>query len=225
MSHYGTLRDFKFETEVEDIRGANIYGLNDEKLGRIDDVIFDHSTGELRYVVVDSGGWLTSNRFLVPAERIRTYKGDDFRIDMRRDQIERFPAYDEKLLESEEKWRDYEARYRREWTDSPVLHREGSDKAITPDTVSAEPGGGSVMSGSSADLTPQRLAGKFPEPGPGPEKTMLRPAGATVRAEDAARASIGATERRWHEFGEHVRRRRQEIVRNCVICEPTRRVA
>jgi uncharacterized protein YrrD len=42
-----------------DIRGSKLYGLNDEKLGKIDDVIFDHGTGEIRYVVVDTGGWLS----------------------------------------------------------------------------------------------------------------------------------------------------------------------
>ncbi len=49
MAHYGLLRDYRFEdlgTE-DDIRGANIYGRDDEKLGKIDDVIFDHSTGSI----------------------------------------------------------------------------------------------------------------------------------------------------------------------------------
>ncbi len=57
MNHYGTLRDFRFsEKDVDDIRGSNVYGLNDEKLGDINDVIFDHSTGDIRYVVVDTAG-------------------------------------------------------------------------------------------------------------------------------------------------------------------------
>src|SRR5258708_6109279 len=52
MGHQGTLRDYRFSDAAEDIRGATLYGLNDEKLGTIDDVIFDHSTGLIRYVVV-----------------------------------------------------------------------------------------------------------------------------------------------------------------------------
>ena len=32
-----------------------MYGLDDEKLGKVDDVIFDHATGSIRYVVVDTG--------------------------------------------------------------------------------------------------------------------------------------------------------------------------
>jgi uncharacterized protein YrrD len=69
MPHYGTLRDYHFtdvDEATDDIRGAKVYGLNDEKLGKIDDVIFDHSTGDIRYVVVDTGGLLSSKKFIVP---------------------------------------------------------------------------------------------------------------------------------------------------------------
>src|SRR5205085_5074293 len=60
MAHYGTLRDYRFthiDAATDDIRGSKVYGLNDEKLGKIDDVIFNHSTGEITYVVIDTGGW------------------------------------------------------------------------------------------------------------------------------------------------------------------------
>ena len=68
MSHYGTLRNYPISEAAEEIRGAKLYGLNDEKLGKIDDVIFDHSTGLIRYVVVDTGGWLKTKKFIVPAD-------------------------------------------------------------------------------------------------------------------------------------------------------------
>ncbi len=45
MAHFGTLRDYKFAQEAGDIRGAELYGAKDEKLGKIDDVIFDHTSG------------------------------------------------------------------------------------------------------------------------------------------------------------------------------------
>jgi uncharacterized protein YrrD len=59
MAHCGLLRNYRFSDSseaAEDIRGAKLYGVNDEKLGKIEDVIFDHSTGLIRYVVVDTGG-------------------------------------------------------------------------------------------------------------------------------------------------------------------------
>ena len=42
MSHYGILRDVAVTQTGEDIRGSHLYGVNDEKLGKIDDVIFNH---------------------------------------------------------------------------------------------------------------------------------------------------------------------------------------
>jgi uncharacterized protein YrrD len=45
------------------VRGSHLYGLNDDKLGKIEDVIFDHSSGDIHYVVVDTGGWLHPKKF------------------------------------------------------------------------------------------------------------------------------------------------------------------
>lgn len=50
MAHFGTLRNYRFsdtQAACEDIRGAKVYGRDDEKLGKIDDVIFDHSSGAI----------------------------------------------------------------------------------------------------------------------------------------------------------------------------------
>jgi sporulation protein YlmC with PRC-barrel domain len=82
MAHYGMLRDYRFSEDVDDVRGATVYGLEDEKIGKIEDVIFDHSSGQIRYAVVDSGGWLKSKKFLVLADRILPHSknADDFVI-------------------------------------------------------------------------------------------------------------------------------------------------
>ena len=90
MDHYGMLRDYRFSDDVDDIRGASLYGADDDKLGKIDDVIFDHATGTIQYAVVDTGGWLSSKKFLVPADRIHpdAKNKDDFAIDATKQQIE-----------------------------------------------------------------------------------------------------------------------------------------
>jgi sporulation protein YlmC with PRC-barrel domain len=107
-AHCGTLKDRRISDIAEDIRGSKLYGLNNEKLGKIDDVIFDHSTGLIRYVVVDTGGWLTTKEFIVPTDRLRasTEHKDDFVTDLNKKQIESFPPYKDSDLESEEKWAD-----------------------------------------------------------------------------------------------------------------------
>src|SRR5580700_6209386 len=97
-AHYGMLRDYRFSGDADDIRGASLYGANDDKLGKIDDVIFDHATGTIQYAVVDTGGWLSTKKFLVPANRIRPSGKDekDFAIDATKQQIESLPSYDDK---------------------------------------------------------------------------------------------------------------------------------
>jgi sporulation protein YlmC with PRC-barrel domain len=114
---YGTLGDYRFSDTAEaaqDIRGSKVYGLQDKKPGEIDDVIFDEATGAIVYLVVDTGGWLSSKKFIVPPDGIRPslQHENDFLVDLTQEQIERFPAYDGAALTSEERWADYEKRYR-----------------------------------------------------------------------------------------------------------------
>ncbi len=225
MQHYGSLRDFHFTglEDIDDIRDADVYGLNGEKLGEIEDVIFDHQTGQIRYVVVDTGGWLKSRKFLVPADRVRPYgeDNDDFAIDLSKERIESFPAYKEEMLESQEKWRAYESRYEKAWAESPVQHREGTDRNITPAPSEISIEGGADLEEESeismADLTPERLAGKFPGTYPEGGKLTMRPAGTAARAEDAAHtiAGIGG---RWSKFENNVRRNLDNIRSGCKDC-------
>jgi len=147
MNHYGTLRDYRFaDKDVDDIRGSNIYGVNDEKLGDIDDVVFDHSTGDIRYIVVDSGGWLSSKKFLVPSDQLRpsVEHKNDYQVDMTKAQIEQFPPYNEKDVDDSDRWREYDDRYQKQiTTDGGVMHRtDSSDRIITPPTgeIPVEPG-------------------------------------------------------------------------------------
>ena len=151
MPHYGTLRDYRFTDadEATDVRGSKVYGFGDEKLGKIDDIIFDHSTGHIYYVVVDTGGWLSSNKFIVPPEALRPsvdHEGD-YRVDLTQDQIESLPPYNESDLESEEKWADYNGRYRSQWEAKPIMHRVATDRNITPTTQQQiDAGSGSLPS-------------------------------------------------------------------------------
>ena len=120
MAHCGLLRNYRFPDSseaAEDIRGAKLYGVDDEKLGKVEDAIFDHSTGLIRYVVVDTGGWLSSKRFLVPADSLKASveHSNDFEVGLTKEQIESFPPYNDSNLESEQGRSDYEKRYRSKW--------------------------------------------------------------------------------------------------------------
>jgi hypothetical protein len=192
MAHYGQLRDYRFSDDVDDIRGASLYGNNHDKLGKIDDVIFDHASGAIQYAVVDSGGWFSSKKFLVPAGRIRpsTKDDDDFYTDMTKAQIESLPRYDEDRFskddrENDRDWSDYNDRYRKSLeTDGGVLHRESSTHTITPEP-SELPAAGDALPDEQS-YQPDRIAGVFTDTAPNSNKTRLPPAGLAARAEDSA---------------------------------------
>lgn len=187
MAHFGTLRDYRFAQELGDIRGTELYGANDEKLGRIDDVIFDHSSGSLRYAVVDTAGWLHSKKFMVPANQIfsRPDHEDDFAVNLSKEQIERFPEYDEKAVERPEAFRDYESRYHKEFASGGgVMHREGSTHIVTPEPEEMPLAYGDEEIREGYRFTPDRIADKFSDTAPDPNKTRMRPAGLAAKAED-----------------------------------------
>src|SRR2546430_17548984 len=109
------------------------YDPADEKLGKIDDVVFDSSTGEVQYVVIDTGGWLHSRRFLVPPEELKPSMEheNDFTINLTKAQIERFPALDEKVLEDNEEFADYEKKYRSSWTEPSATRKPVTNTRLT----------------------------------------------------------------------------------------------
>ncbi len=212
MANYGMLRNYRFTDAEEDIRGSKLYGLDDEKLGKIDDVIFDHTTGLIRYVVVDTGGWLSSKKFIVPAERLRPSDEhqDDFVADLTKKQVENFPPYSETDLESDEQWSDYEGRYRAKWESDPVMHRAETDRNVTPTTqqmlgnspaarAAGAPGSDPIVTGRAepADLDDT----EFIEPG--------YAAGTDTVEIDNTAVGIGP---RWDTFQNRLRERRKEVI-------------
>ena len=111
---YSTLRDYQFSEGVEDdVRGSIVYGVNEEKLGKIDDLIFDQNSGSIKYAIIDSGGWLKSRRFLLPPEQVQqsSHHEGDFEASYTKQQIERFPALVEEIFTSEERFDEYERSY------------------------------------------------------------------------------------------------------------------
>jgi sporulation protein YlmC with PRC-barrel domain len=206
MAHYGLLRGYRFDDEgtANDIRGANVYGRNDEKLGKIDDVIFDHSTGVVRYVVVDTRGWFSHKRFLVPPHRLHSVAehDDDFAVNLDKSQIETLPRYNEEDLQSEEKWKPYEKQYDAAWHAGPVQHRRGSDHDVTPtpDEMPDEPGA------IGSQLNPQE---------PGKLSSRVIPAGSDAVMIQSSAMGIGP---RWANFESRLRQHRRDITESCPTC-------
>jgi hypothetical protein len=204
MAHYGTLRDYRFpniDEAADDVRGSKVYGVGAVALGKIDDVIFDHATGRIRYVVIDTGGWLSSRKFIVPPEVLQpsVEHEDGFKVDLTQHQIESFPPYNEWDLESEEKWADYEGRYRSRWEEEPIMHRVATDRNITPTTKQQiDVGSGSLAASDEEDTAPDVTA---------------------IRTETSLDIDPSGPSRRWAMFEDRLRQRRQEIVSVCVACK------
>jgi sporulation protein YlmC with PRC-barrel domain len=250
MAHYGTLQDFRFtDADTDDIRGSKIYGRDDEKLGKIDDVIFEHATGTIQYVVVDTGGWLSSNKFIVPADRLRSSAEheDDYRVDLSKQQIESFPPYNESDVKDEDKWADYENKYRSKWETGPVMHRAETDRNITPTTAQMTQGTGATgpmvgeTSGRSVSSSPTGVGSEISTDTPEETARESRFAsGTSTASSETATSGVNRTVtpirsntdlgiepqgpgRRWSSFEDRLRQRRAEIVASCTACgtQPT----
>jgi len=206
MAHYGLLREYQFNDLAagEDIRGANIYGRNDEKLGQIDDVIFEHSTGNIKYIVVDTGGWFSSKKFLVPAYRLHTSAEHDdaFTVNLDKQQIESLPRYNETDLAGQDHWQNYERRYSDAWHAGPVQHRDGTDRTITPapEEMPAEPD--SIGSGISAEEN-ARLTSRVTPP---------------LANDMTIQHNATGLGDRWTNFEERLRHHRRQITKACNTC-------
>ncbi|HLV87544.1 MAG TPA: PRC-barrel domain-containing protein [Candidatus Sulfotelmatobacter sp.] len=211
MARYGTLGDYRFADTKEaasDIRGSKVYGRNDEELGKIDDVWFDQQTGGIVYLVVDTGGWLSTKKFLVPPEEVRPslQHENDFLVDLTKQQIESFPPYDGEKLNSEERWADYERRYRAKWETGPVMHRVGTDRNITPTTKQQiNAGSGTIASTSSMARENERLAELDHE-------TEVR----ALHTENSAEVSPNNPAYRWTTFEDVLRRRREDVLQSSI---------
>jgi hypothetical protein len=151
--------------------------------------------------VVDTGGWLSSNKFIVPPEALRPsvdHEGD-YRVDLTQDQIESLPPYNESDLESEEKWADYNGRYRSQWEAKPIMHRVATDRNITPTTQQQIDAGSGTLPTSNeeetvSDVTPMRTEASMGVDPSGPS-------------------------RRWNTFEDRLRQRREEIISVCPTCK------
>jgi len=197
MAQFGMLRDYRFTDATEDIRGSSLYGINDEKLGKINDVIFDHATGVIRYVVVDTGGWLSTKEFIVPADRLRVSAEhqDDFAVDLNKQQVETFPPYNESDLESDQQWADYEGSYRSKWEAHPVMHRAKTDRNITPTTQQMPGNSPSARAADNAD-TGAFTTGGFAA---GTDSVVI------------SQSAVGIGPR-WDRFQKRLRERRKEVI-------------
>jgi sporulation protein YlmC with PRC-barrel domain len=183
MPHYGILRDHKME-DVDDLRGADVYGVNDEKLGTIDDVIFDHSSGDIRYIVLKTGGLLSRKKVMVPANRVEPYGNHDdkFYAELDKERLEMLPEFNDETMKAQGDWSTYEKDYEKRWNDGAVMYNKSTGRIITPPheeeaIPAADSRQPSATSGTKLDLKPEKMGKQDDLLGvaSGVSKTTLRP--------------------------------------------------
>jgi hypothetical protein len=78
-----------------DFAGLDVRAADGDKLGDVDGFVIDPELRRAHYIVVDSGGWFRSRRYLVPIGHARLEAGGNaLRLDMARDVVGRYPAFE-----------------------------------------------------------------------------------------------------------------------------------
>jgi hypothetical protein len=79
---------------VVDFDGLNVYGSDGHKVGDVDGFIIDAGARRVKYVVVDSGGWFSSRRLLLPIGHAALAPDrKSLQVDMTRKALERLPPF------------------------------------------------------------------------------------------------------------------------------------
>lgn len=227
MAHCGNLGNRRVSEGLHDVRGTTVRGADGEKLGKISDVVFDHDNMAIRYVVVDSGGWLSGGVFLLPANRLTVDEqhGNGLATGTTQKQIKNSPQYKKESLRSDGEWKKYEQQFKKYWEEQPVMHIKGSDRIITPpeepelvransSASTTQASGGGV---NAAELFPERMTSVFSDPEPGGSKVTMRPQ-PVARVEEAAAGVNQLKPRWWDAFENYLRMNKDDIQAGCSQC-------
>lgn len=85
----------------EDIRGREVVDPTGEKIGKVDGLMIDDRESKVRFMLVESGGFLGigADQSLIPIDAITNIDEDTVRVDQTRDKIAGGPTYDPALTE------------------------------------------------------------------------------------------------------------------------------
>ena len=100
-----------------DPTGKTAFGVNEDKIGKIEGALVESTTGRIRYLIVDAGGWFSSKEVLVPAGLARIVGDDVFFDSLTKAQVEAMETYDH----------DYQYSYKEQY--------ENDRKAFVAETV------------------------------------------------------------------------------------------
>lgn len=84
-------------SDLDDIKGFDVYAQGDDKVGAVDDILVDDTDGRFRYFVVDTGFWVFGKKVLLPVGMANVDE-DAKRIyvnSLTREQVENLPNFND----------------------------------------------------------------------------------------------------------------------------------
>jgi len=92
MNTYGSV------ISSDKVEGTNVYNLGGDKLGSIDDLMIDRHSGQVRYAVMEFGGFLGmgSDRYPIPWSMLKYDDGKGgYVVPLDKAKLEKAPRYSE----------------------------------------------------------------------------------------------------------------------------------
>jgi len=95
----------------EDIRGRNVKDKDGKDIGKVEDLLIDETDRKVRFMLVESGGFLGigETKVFIPIDAITRITDVDVMINQTHEHVARAPKYDPTLVNDRE---DYHGLYR-----------------------------------------------------------------------------------------------------------------
>ncbi|MEL7350384.1 MAG: DUF2382 domain-containing protein [Cyanobacteria bacterium P01_A01_bin.116] len=92
---YPNYRETFNDSSIGHLEDYSVYADGDDKVGSVEDGLFESETGQFRYLIVDTGIWIFGKKILLPIGRAR-FDNDDRRVyveGLTKEQVENLPEY------------------------------------------------------------------------------------------------------------------------------------
>lgn len=99
VSLKNTYPDYKTtfsDNNLSNLDDYTVYADGDDKVGSVEDGLFDNTTGQFRYLIVDTGFWFFGKKVLLPVGRAQFDNAQKrvYVAGLSKDQVESLPEYD-----------------------------------------------------------------------------------------------------------------------------------
>lgn len=128
------------DSEV-DFDDLDVYGTDGEKLGELDGFLVEPTAARVLYLVVDSGGWFTSRRLLLPVEHATVDRNArTLQVNVSKQSLHGYPEFDEDRFGrfNDEEFHSYHRRMGAAWS-SDTTTGSATGSALGSDTSYRQP--------------------------------------------------------------------------------------